>query len=245
MSNHVLTGVAVLLAAVSIPAGAETVQAGASAVPNLPLHPPAGAQPMSPPRGPGGWHRGGQSWWQGSYRAPTRGYYLPSFWLNRYYMVDNWSGYGFARPGPGSYWVRYYDDAVLVDDRGMIQDSVHGVDWQKANRGPVPVYVGRGVEAQGAPGAGYAYGDDRVTYAGGGGNCCAGGTYTITAQPGSVIALPPGATTISFQSQPQAASVTTETTYYEDRPVHRAYSIPKARHKPKPRVAPRLQCGCR
>lgn len=235
MSKHLLAGVLTFFAVAAAPADAETVQAGSPPVPNLQLRPPEA------PHGPGGWHRGGQSWWNGGYRAPVRGYYIPSFWLNRYYWVDNWSGYGFARPGPGTYWVRYYDDAVLVDDRGLIHDSVHGVDWRKADRGPVPVYVGRGIGEAGAPGAAYELEDDRVT----GGtphSCCTGASYTINAQPGSVITLPAGSvTTISFQSAP---AVTTETTYYYDKP-HRAYTVPKSRYKPKRRAAPAMHCGCR
>jgi Ni/Co efflux regulator RcnB len=69
---------------------------------------------------PGGW---------GAYRRPARGYVLPRYWVAPRFYVTDWAGYGLTRPPVGYSWSRYYDDAVLIDDRGSIYDTVSGVDW--------------------------------------------------------------------------------------------------------------------
>ncbi|MBB5715743.1 RcnB family protein [Sphingomonas aerophila] len=69
---------------------------------------------------PGGW---------GAYRRPARGYVLPRYWVAPRFYVTDWAGYGLAQPPVGYSWSRYYDDAVLIDDRGSIYDTVSGVDW--------------------------------------------------------------------------------------------------------------------
>ena len=71
---------------------------------------------------PGGWN---------SYRAPSRGYVLPSYWVNPSFYIGNYSSYGFSRPQPGYGWSRYYDDAVMTDADGRVYDSVHGVNWDR------------------------------------------------------------------------------------------------------------------
>jgi Ni/Co efflux regulator RcnB len=71
---------------------------------------------------PGGWN---------SYRPASRGYVLPSYWINPAYYIGNFGYYGFARPQTGYGWSRYYDDAVLTDRDGRVVDSVRGVDWDR------------------------------------------------------------------------------------------------------------------
>jgi Ni/Co efflux regulator RcnB len=60
----------------------------------------------------------GNSWrWPSGYRYQrwTFGMTLPSiFWANNYW-IDDYSYYGLGAPPPGTVWVRYNDDAILID----------------------------------------------------------------------------------------------------------------------------------
>lgn len=97
-------------------------------------------------RAPGGW---------GAYRRPVRGWVLPSYWIGGSFWISDWTNWGLSRPPAGYNWVRYYDDAVLVDRSGKIWDSVSGIDW---DRGDAYAYAGEGyayAEARGG-GGGYA-----------------------------------------------------------------------------------------
>jgi Ni/Co efflux regulator RcnB len=71
-------------------------------------------------RAPGGY---------GGYRAPIRGYVLPSYWINPSFYIGRYQRYGLAAPAAGYGWSRYYDDAVLTNSSGHIYDSVRGIDW--------------------------------------------------------------------------------------------------------------------
>lgn len=75
-------------------------------------------------RAPGGW---------GAYRRPVRGWTLPSYWISPSWYIADFGSYGLATPPYGYSWSRYYDDAVLVDGRGQVWDSVSGVDWDRAD----------------------------------------------------------------------------------------------------------------
>lgn len=82
---------------------------------------------------PGGW---------GGYRRPYSGWAVPPYWNAPRFHVDDWSTYGLARPLPGYTWVRYYDDAVLINARGSVFDSVAGVDWDRdGGSGYIDQYV--------------------------------------------------------------------------------------------------------
>jgi hypothetical protein len=79
-----------------------------------------------------------------------RGFIMPSFWLGPQFHIQDWRTYGFHEPVQGGRWVRYYDDAVLVDGYGRVVDVRHGLDWDEYGepweydpRG-IPVYVGDG-----------------------------------------------------------------------------------------------------
>lgn len=202
----------------------------------------------APPPGPHGWQSGGASWWRGGYRPPIRGFIMPSYWLSPNYVVSNWGGYGFAEPGWGRRWVRYYDDAVLVDGRGVIYDSIHDVSWDRHARGPVPEYVGDQPDEPAPHGADYDYRDfdDQVTWDGGrawtGNQIWAWPSGTTSANGSSVIVVPAGSvTTIVVQSQPV---VTTTTTTYYDEAAPRWHAAPqskvRARSYDKPRVVRRV-----
>lgn len=94
---------------------------------------------------PGGW---------AAYRRPTVGWAMPRYWLAPSFMIYDWSAYGLRQPWAGYNWVRYYDDAVLVDGRGRVADSVSGIDWDGDYDVDAATY------AQGDPHDGYAIGPD-------------------------------------------------------------------------------------
>ncbi|MGP1283114.1 MAG: RcnB family protein [Parasphingopyxis sp.] len=72
-------------------------------------------------------HHGGRRFHSGS-RFFVGGF-LPSYFLAPRYYVVNYPSYGLARPAYGYRWVRYYDDAYLVDGRGHIADGRYGVRY--------------------------------------------------------------------------------------------------------------------
>ncbi|NML06453.1 RcnB family protein [Sphingomonas sp. G-3-2-10] len=69
---------------------------------------------------PGGWN---------SYRRPSRGWSLPGYWMNSNFRIHDYGNWGLRAPSYGFYWVRYYDDAVLIDSRGRVQDWRDGISW--------------------------------------------------------------------------------------------------------------------
>lgn len=73
-------------------------------------------------RAPGGWN---------AYRRPVRGWVLPGYWVTPRWYVNDWSAYGLRQPPQGYNWSRYYDDAVLIDGRGAVYDSVGGIGWDR------------------------------------------------------------------------------------------------------------------
>jgi Ni/Co efflux regulator RcnB len=112
------------------------------------------------PQMPGGWNQGGRPpmvhagqprwgskvggrWWGGAnapggwnaYRRPYRGYALPSYWVAPRFFVSDWQTYGLTQPSYGYNWVRYYDDAVLVDGRVSVYDTRSGIDWDRYDGG--------------------------------------------------------------------------------------------------------------
>jgi Ni/Co efflux regulator RcnB len=80
----------------------------------------------------------------------NRGGFVPHGWFGPQFVVRNWNGYGFPQPFSGGRWIRYYDDALLIDRHGRVHDGRYGYDWDRHqdrwshdDRG-VPVYVGDG-----------------------------------------------------------------------------------------------------
>lgn len=111
--------------------------AGASyPVPGPMAHVPPPGPPV-PPRTMAEGH-----WWGGNnapggwaaYRRPVRGERLTGYWVAPRFAVNDWNRYGFAAPARGDRWSRYYDDAVLIDARGQVLDTVSGVDWNGYSR---------------------------------------------------------------------------------------------------------------
>lgn len=64
-----------------------------------------------------GWHRFG------------RGHVIPPQFRHRQFFVNNWHSFGWPAPMPGGQWIRYHDDALLIDRDGRVMDSRYGWDW--------------------------------------------------------------------------------------------------------------------
>ncbi|MEN2789605.1 RcnB family protein [Sphingomonas oligophenolica] len=195
---------------------------------------------------PGGWN---------AYRRPHRGWVLPSYWIAPSFFIYDYGTYGLSAPPQGYHWSRYYDDAVLMDQRGRVMDSVSGIDWDSYDDGYG--YAGGYAEA----------GDGYAAAAGGGGGYGASyappvqyqqgpaypppvqNGYTTTWSSGGAYAgsggyvsggywYPPATTTtVTIQSAPVVTTTTTEyveTTRYV--PARRAYRAK--------RVVRRRSCCC-
>ena len=78
------------------------------------------------------------------------GGFIGGFFFAPQFRVNNWRLYGFAPPPPRHQWVRYYDDAYLIDGRGQIYDTRYDVEWDRygerwdRDREGIPYYVGDG-----------------------------------------------------------------------------------------------------
>jgi len=185
-----------------------------------------GMRPL-PPR-PGGWgggHWAGRGSWgvpPGPHRRLNRGQRIAPFFVTPSFFIPNWNYYGLADPGYGRNWVRYYDDAMLIDGEGTIYDARYGIDWDRYDSGPVPEYVG-----------GYDDEDD--------GPPPPPPPMMPPPAPGTrVVHVPPGSTVV-IQSDPVTTTTTTTTTTYVEE-VER----PRARRSTHARRAPRrAHCACR
>jgi Ni/Co efflux regulator RcnB len=76
-----------------------------------------------------------------------RGGSINSFWFAPQFYIGNWQAYGFAEPGEDQRWVRYYDDAYLIDGGGRVLDERYGVDWDRygeewGDQDGIPAYRG-------------------------------------------------------------------------------------------------------
>ncbi len=92
-----------------------------------------------------------------NYRRLERGAVVPNRWWAPEFVIADWNSYGLFQPAPGHRWVRYYDDALLIDGYGRIWDGRYGLDWS----GQYARAEGYGLEHHGT---GHAY----VTHHGGG-----------------------------------------------------------------------------
>ncbi|WP_375421415.1 RcnB family protein [uncultured Sphingomonas sp.] len=72
-----------------------------------------------------------------TYRRPTRGWALPVYWQAQRFAVADWRALGLREPLPGYRWMRYHDDAVLVDRNYSIFDVATGA----AGTGGDPFYA--------------------------------------------------------------------------------------------------------
>ena len=77
------------------------------------------------------------------------GFIVPPMWFGPQFTIGNWQTYGFPAPPPRHRWVRYYDDAYLIDHDGRIRDQRYGMDWDQYGErwdmaDGIPHYYGRG-----------------------------------------------------------------------------------------------------
>ncbi|HEV2865027.1 MAG TPA: RcnB family protein [Allosphingosinicella sp.] len=109
-----------------------------------------------------------------------RGFVINPFWFGPQFHIQNWQMYGFAPPPSGHRWVRYYDDAYLIDREGRVRDERYGLDWDQYGErwdmdDGIPAYYGRGdyrpddedygwVERHGGGGEDWDYGDAGAGY---------------------------------------------------------------------------------
>lgn len=98
-------------------------------------------------RAPGGWN---------SYRRLNRGHRLPQYWMGASFGIPDYLAFGLAAPPQGYHWVRYYNDAVLVDYEGNVWDSVDGISWSDAEAYADGGYATSNSYSYSSNGAGYA-----------------------------------------------------------------------------------------
>lgn len=102
--------------------------------------------------------RRGRMGYDKAYRKPFRGYHLPKTFVQPSYFIGNFGYYGLSQPNYGYGWSRYYDDAVLTDRYGVVQDARYNVDWDRYNQGYSDGYR----DGQATYDPGVFVGDDRV-----------------------------------------------------------------------------------
>jgi len=79
-----------------------------------------------------------------------RGGFVPSYFAHPGFAIRQPGFYGFRQPFAGGRWIRYHDDALLVDRYGRVHDGRYGQDWSRdrdrwGHDGyGIPVYVGDG-----------------------------------------------------------------------------------------------------
>jgi hypothetical protein len=79
---------------------------------------------------PGMGHMKGMKGWQ----RFGRGHVLPPHFRSRQFFVHDWRSFGWPAPMPGGQWIRYYDDALLIDGHGRVVDGRYGWDWDRRGR---------------------------------------------------------------------------------------------------------------
>ena len=100
----------------------------------------------------GHWNGGAVSW--SNYHRPVRGWELPEQWRGGQYYIRDYTRWGLATPQVGYRWVRYYNDAVLIDPYGRVEDWRAGLDW--GDDAYAPDYADNGYGYNGYSDNGYA-----------------------------------------------------------------------------------------
>lgn len=195
---------------------------------------------------PGGW---------GAYRRPGRGFRLPGYWTAPGFFIGNFAAYGLATPPYGYSWSRYYDDAVLIDGRGRVYDSVTGIDWDDFDdEGGYVAGGGYGASYAAPADERYVRHDDRYRQR----------RYVAPPQPivqplypqgysqtwtaGSGYYYPGGVTTTITVQQAPVVTTTTTTEYVEEveyrAPARRVHRKPARKWRPAPKPHCSCSCGC-
>jgi len=83
--------------------------------------------------------------WQ---RRLRRGGFVHPYWWGPQFHVSDWRHYGFADPGHDRRWIRYHDDAYMIDRRGRVVESRENYDWDSYGEqwemaDGIPAYRGR------------------------------------------------------------------------------------------------------
>jgi Ni/Co efflux regulator RcnB len=136
------------LALFAAAAGAALVPAGMTSAqvmhtpPNVVVHHPGA--PFMAPFGSPVVHPGPNF----RHRRLQRGFIMHPFWFGPQFHVQNWQLYGFSPPPRDHRWVRYYDDAYLIDGEGRVRDERRGLDWDQYGErwtmdDGIPSYYGR------------------------------------------------------------------------------------------------------
>lgn len=94
-----------------------------------------------------------------------RGGIINSYWFAPQFNIGNWQAYGFYAPGADQRWVRYYDDAYLIDGYGRVMDERYGVDWggygeEWGDDDGIPAYRGEWAGSAEESDEAYAYDED-------------------------------------------------------------------------------------
>jgi Ni/Co efflux regulator RcnB len=180
--------------------------------------PPTGANAGAPVQ-PGSWGRHG--WQAGAGATPTApttdaspavayrhlaaGETLPTQWQSATYTVSDWHDWGLTDPGAGRHWVRYYDDAVLVDGTNKVAEVRQDAGWARATPTPATTDATTAAPVTTTP----VTEPPRVT------TVRTGPNTVVTTETRSVPAIAPGSTYDGRQvvsSTPGTITTTTTTT---------------------------------
>ncbi len=180
------------------------------------------------------------------YRRVDRGFAIPQYWWGPAFHIGNWGQYGLPQPMHGRRWVRYYDDALMIDSYGRVDDGRWGMRWDEYgdewgydDRG-IPVYVGNGeyhpdeedyawVEGQEGYGQGYGF-EGREAYG-------YGGHQQVYTYPGYGYGYGAVVTETTVTTSPTVI----EKTYYVEEEVVKA---PRRTHRSKHRRSKTVPCKC-
>ena len=107
------------------------------------------------------------------YTRIERGHHVPGSWMHPRFHIQDYGRYGFYQPMYGGRWIRYYDDALLIDPHGQVIDGEWGMNWNdygpdwRHDESGIPEYAGVGdhhAVDEGYGDEGYEYGQDGCGY---------------------------------------------------------------------------------
>jgi Ni/Co efflux regulator RcnB len=175
------------------------------------------------------------------YRRIDRGFALPHSWWGPRFHIQNWNRYGFSQPMHGNRWVRYYDDALLIDRSGRVHDGRYGMSWDEYgdewgyDESGIPEYVDRADYYSGEED--YAREEDRYRRHGYGhhGRGYRQQVYAHPVQPHAGYGYGYGYGAVITETTVTTAPTVVKETYYVDEVVTQRAHRPR---RVKPRAAP-------